>query len=161
MAESDVLLRAGAADGDRRDATYTRQTMTGQGKLSREDRAALWRQYAQVHATVQNTFDSSVRTLAAAGVAVTVTIATAAVESFDWWGTLAVSGFLASLACNLASYVTAQKDMRVRLEFVRASDLRGYDETAWTTRTFRFNVGEGVSLILGGLLFMGFVASSV
>jgi hypothetical protein len=135
--------------------------MTEQAKLSVEDRAALWRQYAQVHAKVQDTFDSSIRTLAAAGVGVTVTIATAAVDRFDWWGVAAVAAFLVSLTLYLASYVTAQRDMRARLELVRVSDLRGFDETTWTTWTFRCNVGAGVCLLLGGVLLMFFVAASV
>jgi hypothetical protein len=135
--------------------------MTGQEKLSPEDRAALWRQYAQVHAQVQDTFDSSVRTLAAGGVAVTVTIATAAVDRFDWWGAAAVAAFLFSLGTYVASFVTAQKDMRARLKLVRVSDIRGFDETCWTTWTFRLNVGAGGFLVIGGFLLLFFVAASL
>jgi hypothetical protein len=134
--------------------------MTDQQKLSTEDRDALWRQYADVHAKAQDTFDASVRTLAAGGVAVTVTIASAVVDTFDNWARLAVAAFLVALAANVSSYATAQKDMRTRLELVAASDPRGRDETAWTTRTYRLNVLAGVALVAGGALLAIFVAGA-
>jgi hypothetical protein len=135
--------------------------MTEEARLSPEERTALRQQYARVHASVQETFDSSVRALAAGGVAVTVTIATAAVERFDGWGWAALLSFLGSLACNVGSYVTAQKDMRARLALVRKFDVRGREETVWTTRTFWLNVGAGVALVVGGLFLAAFVAASL
>jgi hypothetical protein len=128
-------------------------------KLTTDERAALWSQYARVHGAVQDTFDSTVRALAAGGIAVTVTLATAAVDDFNGWGVLAVLAFLGALGCHVGSFVTAQRDMRARLALVRVSDLRAFDETSWTRRTFELNVGAGLLLILGGLLLALFVWS--
>jgi hypothetical protein len=128
--------------------------------LTPDERSALWGQYARVHATVQDTYDSTVRVLAAGGVAVTVTLATAAVDEFNGWGVLAVLGFLGALSCHVGSFVTAQKDMRARLALVRVSDVRAFDETSWTKRTFWLNVGAGVLLVVGGILLAGFVWST-
>jgi hypothetical protein len=69
-------------------------------------------------------FDASVRTLAAAGIAVTVTLATA-LKTIDRLGTAAVVAFVISLGANLVSYATWQMDLRRRLGFVKASDARG------------------------------------
>jgi hypothetical protein len=128
--------------------------------MSEEDRRALWRQYAQAHASTQETFDNSIRTLAAAGLAVAVSIITALEES-DWTGVVAVSALLLSLGMNLVSYVTAQRDLRERQGYLKARDWKGAEETAWTTRTYRLNVAAGVSLLVGGLFLGIFVTTSV
>ena len=80
-------------------------------RLSEDERRILWEQYVDTYVKAQETFDASVRTLAAPGVAVTVTLATA-LDHLDAAGKWAAGFFLVSLGYNLVSYATAQKDMR-------------------------------------------------
>jgi len=127
--------------------------------MTDDERRALWRQYAQVHAKAQDTFDLSVRTLAAAGLAVTVALATA-LKELSGWGVAAVVAFLLTLGFNLLSYTTAQLDIRRRLEHVKVGDARGREETSWTTCTFVLNVFAGVALIVAGALLAWSVGAS-
>ena len=100
-------------------------------KLTEDERNILWGQFVDTYVTSQESYDTSVRTLSAAGVAVTVTLATA-LKDFDGYGVGATVLFLASLGANLASYATAQKDMRARLDSVAAGDRQGAFGNEWT-----------------------------
>lgn len=128
--------------------------------MDTEERKTLWRQYAQAHAKAQETYDASIRTLAAAGLAVTVTLATA-LESLDGYGTTATTALVIALGANLVSYATAQMDLRRRLKFVKVSDARGREPTFWTTLTFLLNLVAGLGLLAGGLFLAWFVSSSL
>lgn len=105
-------------------------------RLGDDERKTLWRQYAQVHAESQETYDSSVRTLAAAGLAATLSLATT-LQNLDGWGVATVAALLVALAANLLSFATAQLDMRRRLEAIR-SDSRG----AESVRAMRMDLAK-------------------
>lgn len=128
-------------------------------ELTDEDRLTLWEQYVEVYAESQDSFDTSVRTLAAAAIAVTVSLATA-LKDFDNVGVAAVSVFVASLSANVLSFFSAQLDMRARLVCVEGRVLDGIDGNRWTRVTTSLNVVAGVTLIVGASLLAWFVASS-
>ncbi len=128
--------------------------------MTESEQRALWKQYAEAHASAQETFDSSVRTLAAAAVAVTVSLV-AALEEVTASAAAAVVMFLVSLGVNLVSYVTAQLDLRRRMKFVGARDWSGSVKSYWTTCTVILNVLAGASLLGGGCFLAYFVATSV
>jgi hypothetical protein len=127
------------------------------GDLSEEDWRTLWEQFATVYAHSQETFDSSVRTLASAGLGVTVSIGTA-LHAFSGRAILAVIAFLLSLGLNLVSYGTAQLDMSSRLRTLRTS--RRYqdaEQSRWTRVTTGLNIAAGAAFVTGG----GFLAAFV
>jgi hypothetical protein len=126
-------------------------------ELSEEDRRTLWEQFVEVYAKSQESYDSSVRTLAAAGVGVTASLATA-LHILGPQGTAAIALFLASLACNVTSHVTAQLDMRVRLACLGKGLDEGYDSNRWTTSTWLLNIFAGVALTAGGVLLAIYVS---
>jgi hypothetical protein len=128
--------------------------------LSHDERLKLWEQFVGVHAEAQKVFDDSVRTIAAAGVAVTVSLATA-LKGLDGKGVASVALFLASLGFNVVSYATAQLDMNARLDSLREGRSDGVDGNAWTKATTAFNVGQGVAVIAGGALLAAFIKSNV
>jgi hypothetical protein len=126
--------------------------------LTDEERLILWRQFVEVHGESQEAYDNSVRAIAAAGVAVTVSLATA-LKGISAVGLAAIALFLASLTLNLVSYVTTQRDMTLRL-----SDLReGRDDAGvgngWTLATSLLNTFAGVGVVVGGALLAWFVAA--
>jgi hypothetical protein len=129
-------------------------------ELTEDERRILWEQFVETYTDSQETFDASTRTLAAAGVAVAVTLGTA-LKDFGWWGIGAVLLFLVSLGANLVSYATAQKDMSTRLVYLQADEGEEVDGdewgNRWTKRTTWLNVAAGVTLLLGGVLLAGFV----
>ena len=128
-----------------------------EGDLSEEDWRTLWEQFATVYAHSQETFDSSVRTLAAAGLGVTVSIGTA-LHAFSGRAMLAVIAFILSLALNLVSYGTAQLDMSSRLRTLRTS--RRYEDaerSGWTWVTTGLNIAAGAAFVIGGGLLAAFV----
>lgn len=127
--------------------------------LSEDERRTLWEQFTEVHAESQEAFDTSVRTLAAAGVAVTVSLATA-LKGLDGTGTAAVAAFVVSLSLNLLSFLTAQLDVRGRLASLRRGEAAGVDGNAWTVVTTILNLGAGAALILGAVLLTLFVADA-
>jgi hypothetical protein len=129
-------------------------------KMTEEERATLWKQYAQTHAKIQETFDASIRTLAAAGLAATVSIVTA-LKTISGSGKGAAIAFLVSLGANLVSYATAQVDMRSRLAQVRVGSWKGADMSVWTEATFGLNVLSCIALLAGGGLLAYFVTTAV
>lgn len=131
--------------------------MTGQ-TLSEADRQILREQFVEVHAEAQESYDSSVRNLAAGGVAVTVSLATA-LKGLDGMGLAAVSFFLFSLAANVVSSVTQKFDMEKRAAIPHPVT-EGLEGNRWTKWTTGLNVLAGVALITGGILLALFVSST-
>jgi hypothetical protein len=127
--------------------------------LTQEQRQTLWEQFVEVHAKSQEAYDSSIRALASAGVAVTVSLG-AALEAFGSSGVAAAVGFLVSLLFNLLSYVTAQLDMRDRLRDLRAGRVAGIEGNWWTKATHVLNALAGIAFLVGGALLALFVAST-
>jgi hypothetical protein len=128
--------------------------------LTDDERKVLWEQYVETYVHSQETFDTSVRTLAAAGVGVTVGLATA-VNALGWSGGAAVILFLVSLGINLVSYATAQKDMRLRLDAVADYDREGANGNRWTKATHTCNWIAGITLLGGGVILALFIRSEV
>lgn len=120
------------------------------------ERQTLWEQFVGVYSEAQKTYDSSVRTLAAAGAAITVSLATA-LEGLSGSGEFAVFLFLVSLGLNLLSYVTVQFDMNVRLACLREDRDEGMEGNRWTQATRWLNVLAGVALVAGGTFLAIFV----
>jgi hypothetical protein len=127
-------------------------------ELSDEERRTLWEQFVEVYAHSQESYDSSIRTLAAAGVGVAVSLA-AALESLNTAGVWAIVLFLSSLGWNLGSYATAQLDMRTRIACLRDDRHEGLEGNRWTVATRVMNVAAGAALIAGGGLLALFVSS--
>jgi hypothetical protein len=127
--------------------------------LTEEQRQTLWEQFVQVYGEEQKAYDSSVRALSAAGVAVTVSLATA-LRDMPATGTLAVVLFLVSLGINLASYVTSQLDMRARLACLRSGREEGVEGNNWTIATTILNGIAGLAFIAGGVSLAFFVSRS-
>jgi len=126
--------------------------------LSEQDYRVLWEQFAEAHAKSEESYDSSVRTLAGGGVGVTVSIATA-LHALPTVGIGAVAAFLLSLTLTVASHLTAQADMKCRLaalEAGRHDELRG---NKWTRATLWLNGAAGGALLVGGALIAAFVAA--
>jgi hypothetical protein len=128
-------------------------------ELSDEERQILWEQFGDVHARSQQAYDDAVRTLAAAGVAVTVSIA-AAIGGLGETGSAAVFAFLGSLVLNFLSYATVQFDMRTRQDVVRRGVREGIDGNRWTVGTTVLNALAGAAFIAGGALLSVFVGTS-
>jgi hypothetical protein len=128
-------------------------------QLRDEDRRVLWEQFVEVYAESQESFDTSVRTLAAAGVAVTASLGTALGE-FGRTGVAAAICFLVSLSFNIGSYATAQLDMRRRLWCLRNGKNDGVEGNWWTKGTTTLNMAAGGAFVAGGALLAAFVASA-
>jgi hypothetical protein len=119
-------------------------------------RQALREQFIETYTTSQNDFDASIRTLAAAGVAIAMSLATA-LHKVGTPGTVCVALFLFSLGMNVLSYVTAQLDMSRRIvNLDRRHDHRVH-ATAWTRATQVLNTAAGGCLIVGGIALAWFV----
>jgi hypothetical protein len=125
--------------------------------LSGEDRRILWEQFVEVHAESQKDFDSSVRTLAAAGIGITVSLATA-LKNLNGMGEIATGMFLVSLASGVLSHASAQMDMRSRIECLRAQKQDGLEGNRWTLATQVLNVIAGAFLIGGGVFLALYIA---
>jgi hypothetical protein len=132
---------------------------TPDGQLSEEDRRIVWEQFVEVYAHAQETYDSSIRTLASAGIGVTVSIGTA-LHAFPGRGVAAVLTFIGSLISNLVSYGTAQLDMGARLECLRHRQYAGIEGNRWTTTTKVLNLIAGATFVAGAALLAAFVASA-
>src|SRR2546423_10097689 len=128
-------------------------------ELSDDDRQKLWEQFVEVYAQSQDSFDTSVRTLAAAGVAVAASLATA-LHGFNNWGVGSVVFFVVSLSLNLGSFLTTQFDMRARLKCIREGEYDGIEGNRWTTVTTGANLSAGAALIAGAALLATFVGIS-
>jgi hypothetical protein len=130
-------------------------------ELTEEQRKALWEQFVTEHGKAQETFDSSLRTLAGAGLGITVSLATA-LKTMPSSGRWAAGLFLASLLVNLGSYVSAQLDMRTRMETLKknVATYEGAEHSAWTTVTWVMNVAAGLALLAGGILLVIFISTT-
>jgi hypothetical protein len=129
-------------------------------ELSEDDRRIVWEQFVEVYASSQEAYDSSIRTLASAGIGVTASIGTA-LHDFSGWGIAAAVGFLVSLFLNLLSYGTAQFDMQTRLRALRrSSQYRGAEGNLWTVTTTTLNALAGVAFIAGGSFLAAFVGTA-
>jgi hypothetical protein len=136
--------------------------MASRSDLSDEQRQTLWEQFVELHGDAQENFDNSVRTLAAAGVAVTAAIATA-LDGFETAGAWAVGLFVASLIFNLASYGTQQLDMRARMDCLRRDETdtyKGVEHTRWTRVTAFLNLSAGAAFVIGAIVLCIFVGTS-
>jgi hypothetical protein len=129
-------------------------------ELTEADRRTLWEQFVDTYAKSQESYDNSVRTLAAAGVGVTVSLATA-LNALSETGVTAIIFFLAGLAATVASHVTAQRDMQCRLRCLRKNELVGIEGNRWTTATTALNIAAGVALFGGGIFLTLYIASHV
>jgi hypothetical protein len=127
-------------------------------QLGADERRILWEQFVDTYVDSQEAFDVSVRTLAAAGVAITVTLATA-LKELEGAGVAATLAFLVSLGANFGSYWTAQRDMLTRLAYLQGRPDADGDEwgNRWTKRTTALNFTAGVTLLLGGVFLASFV----
>jgi hypothetical protein len=128
-------------------------------QLTNEERRTIWEQFVEVYGHSQESYDSLIRALAAVAVAVTVSLATA-LQALSTWGVATVTAFLVSLGLNLGSYVTAQLDMRARLDSLRAGREDEIEGNRWTKATTCLNVIAGLTLIAGGVLLTIFVAKA-
>ena len=130
--------------------------------LTPEQRQKLWEQFVTEHGKAQEDFDTSLRTLAGVGLAVTVSLATA-LKTMPNTGLWAAGLFLGSLLLNLGSYVFVQLDMRARMGALTANptQYKGAERSSWTTGTWLMNVGAGLTLLAGGIMLVIFIARSV
>jgi hypothetical protein len=114
------------------------------------------------HGKAQETFDSSLRTLAGAGLGITVSLATA-LKAMLASGVWAAALFLGSLFLTLGSYVFAQLDMRARMDCLtkNPTSYKGVERSDWTTCTWRTNAGAGATLLACGVLLVLFISRSV
>jgi hypothetical protein len=128
-------------------------------ELSEADRRVLWEQFVEVYSDSQKTYDGAVRTLAAAGLTVTVSIGTA-LKTFSGSGVASAVVFLSSLGLNFLSYATAQLDMKNRINALRVRRQEGIEGNNWTKVTTALNLLAGTALIVGGGLLAYFVATS-
>lgn len=128
-------------------------------QLTDEQRQTLREQFIEVYSEQQTTFDNSVRTLAAAGIAVTVSL-TAALKKMPEAGKWAVGLLVATLVCNLLSYATAQLDMGARLRSLRQKRDDKIEGTWWTWGTRALNVLAGGCFLAGAILLAVFVGTS-
>jgi len=125
-----------------------------------DERRILWEQFVDIYTDSQASFDTSVRAMAAGGVAVTVSLATA-LKELDLVGVVAVVAFLVSLGANIVSYETARRDMLERLSYLQgnAGSDKGGNEwgNRWTTWTTGLNYAAGLAVLAGGAFLVGFV----
>ncbi len=128
--------------------------------MSEDDYRALWDQFAEVHSAAQKEYDSSIRTLASAGLGVTASIGTA-LHLFSGRAIAAVIAYLVSVACNVASHVTAQWDMNCRhAALLKTQRYESALSSKWTRRTTFLNLAAGVAFIIGGVFLALFVAAA-
>jgi hypothetical protein len=129
-------------------------------ELTDDERRTLRDQYIDVHVKSQETYDESIRVLAAAALGVTVSIATA-LHKIDSAGIDALISFLGSLAATVASHQTAQKDMVERVKALDNGTYTGDGSSGWTTTTTWLNLFAGAALLLGAVCLAIYVAKAV
>ena len=131
-------------------------------ELNEAQRQTLWEQFVREHGKAQEDFDSSLRALAGAGLAVTVSLATA-LKALPDSGLAAAALFLAGLLINVGSYVSVQLDKRLRMDRLKVSSAtyKGAERSGWTTVTWAMNVAEGLAVVAGGILLVVFIAATV
>jgi hypothetical protein len=125
-------------------------------ELTDKDRLALRGQFAETRAKAQESYDSSLRTFAAGGIAVTASIATA-LHTFGGLGTATIATYLVALAAMQFSHSSTGRDM-----WVRVADLEAHNDdklwwNRWTTITTVLNAGAGVAFFAGCVLLAVFV----
>jgi hypothetical protein len=125
--------------------------------LLESDRRALLAQYSAAYDRCQADYDTSVRTLAAGGVAVSASLVTAMHHTSNV-GSAAISAFGLSLASNVISYLVAQHDLSARIVEVRGGAFA--EGTPWTIWTTRLNYVAGAALIAGAAFLGWFVVST-
>jgi hypothetical protein len=126
--------------------------------LTDEERLILWTQFVEIHGESQEAYDNSVRAIAAAGVGVTASLATA-LKGISSIGIAAIALFLMSLTLNLASYVTTQLDMTTRLGDLREGREDAGVTNGWTLATTFLNIFAGAAVVVGGALLAWFVSA--
>ena len=107
----------------------------------------------------QRDYDSFVRTIAAAAVALTASLVTA-FGGAGWSGGFAVGSCLLALAATLVSFWTATADIQRRQERNWEHDRAGVHGGHWKTATTILNAGAGGLLILGGILLLVFILTT-
>jgi hypothetical protein len=130
-------------------------------ELTEDQRQVLWEQFVREHGKAQEAYDTSVRALAGAALAVTVSLGVA-LKTLPDTGRWAAGLFLGALLANLVSYVFVQLDMRARMDALRQSapTYKGAERSRWTTATWLANVAAGLALLAGGVLLVVFIAQS-
>jgi hypothetical protein len=127
-----------------------------ESSLSDEERQTLREQYIEVYDKSQESFDTSVRTLAAAGIAVTVTLG-AAFKTLSGAGTIAVICFVVSLLATLVSFQTVQWDMKSRISALEEQRDEGSFTSGWNKVTTGFNWAAGILFFAGAIALCRFV----
>jgi hypothetical protein len=128
-----------------------------QPRIPESDRRILWEQFVVEHRKAYETLDSSVRTLSAGGIAVTVSLATA-LKTLSPPGRWAVGLFLTCLGLNLLSFVGVTLDMRARLTALKTNTgYEGAERSGWTPWISVTNVLACAALIAGGALLLVFI----
>jgi hypothetical protein len=127
--------------------------------MTDDERETLLAQFVDAITHAEDAYDESIRVLAAGGVAVTVSIATAR-HGFSGGGVPAIIALLASLGLTLFSHQASRLDVKHRLKEL---DEETYNPTieGWRTRvTVWMNGLAGVALLLGAILLAVFVSGS-
>jgi len=124
-----------------------------------EQRQTLVEQFIDAFDKSQDAYDLSIRTLASAAVAVTVSLGVA-LEGFGGLGVAAVGCFLGSLFANLVSYWTAMVDTYRRATNARRGGELDVEWNKWTWTTHACNFTAGAAFLAGGVLLALFVNSS-
>jgi len=130
--------------------------------LTPEQREKLWEQFVTEHGNAEEAYDSSLRTLAGAGLAITVSLAVA-LKDLPSSGVVAAALFLVALLLNLCSYFLARRDMQERLEALKGNNptYEDAERSRWTKWTERTNAAGGVVLLIGGGSLLTFITRSV
>jgi hypothetical protein len=127
--------------------------------LTDEQRQTLIEQFADAFEKSQESYDLSIRTLASAAVAVTVSLGVA-LDGFGGLGVAAVFCFLGSLFANLVSYWTAMVDTYRRTANARTASELDVEWNKWTWTTHALNLLAGAAFGTGGILLALFVRSN-
>jgi hypothetical protein len=127
--------------------------------LSPEEQQKLLEQYSDAFSDSQRTYDASLRTFAAGGLAVTTSLGTA-LDQLGWTGVIAIVLFLGTLVTNLVSYWSDQRDLRCRVDGVFVADPVAASGNRWTKLTTTLNYVGGAALIAGGAFLAIFVATT-
>ena len=128
-------------------------------RYSDDQRQVVFEQLVDAYAKTQDSYDTTIRSLAAGGVAITVSIGTA-LHAFGMSGAVAVSLFLGSLGLNLGSFATVQRDIKCRLGHLTAKRDAEAQDNAWRKLTTVLNIASGTLLLAGGIALAILVSSS-
>jgi hypothetical protein len=139
-------------------ATLRKQAQEFIDELDPDERVRLWEQYVTVYMESQAALDSLMSRLAAGGVGITVTLATA-LKKLNVQGVWGIVLFLISLGCGVLSYMTAQSDCKHRLyKDIRYS--KRPTDNAWTWMTRILNWASLITILAGGALLALFIHSA-